>query len=92
MCASALDNGDGVIHIEGLWEVVEGSALIGRYSAFQIRMRRHDDDRTEFLFGEFLKKLEAVHAGHAHIRDDHGRSNAYAGSCRDVECIHCIVS
>src|SRR5690606_16453544 len=40
-----LDNDDGFIEVEGLWQIVEGAFLITADSTFEVRMSGHDDDR-----------------------------------------------
>ena len=67
----ALHQGDGFIDIEGLGQVLKGSALVGLDGAVQVGVRRHDDDRhLRAVRAHMGQQLQAIHARHADIGED----------------------
>ena len=66
---------DRLVDVEGLRQVLEGAALVGRHRIRQIRVRGHHDDRElRARIVDALEELEPRGAGHADVGDqDIGR-------------------
>jgi hypothetical protein len=63
---------DGLVEVEGLRQVLEGTAVEGGHGAVEVRVRGHDDDRQVRDGGvDLLQQIEAVDAGHADVGQDH---------------------
>jgi hypothetical protein len=61
---------NGFIHIEGLWQVFECAALVGRHRAVQVGVRGHDDHRQlGKLLADTRQQLQTAGAGHADVAD-----------------------
>ncbi len=71
MLAGAADQRNGIVDVEGLGQVLEGTALVGGHGAVEVRMRRHDDDRqARMLRANLRQHVEAAGARHADVRED----------------------
>jgi len=69
---------DGMVDVEGLGQVFEGAALVGRDRGAKVRVRGHHDYR-QFRVARVhaLQQVDARLPGHAHVRDQHvGRTCA----------------
>ena len=65
---------DGLVDVEGLRQVLEGAALVGRDRALEVGMRRHHDHRqARPLAADFLEQVEPAAPGHADVGDQHVR-------------------
>ncbi|MCY1403620.1 hypothetical protein D9M71_188080 [compost metagenome] len=74
MLIGTFDQRNRFIHVEWLWQVLEGAALVGRHRAVQVRMGGHDDHRqTRVLFANASQQVQATGARHADIGNDHIR-------------------
>jgi len=67
----ALDLVDSLGNIKGFRQILECPAMVGRDRAVQIGVRGHDDHgQLRVSLVHALKQFQAIHAGHADIRDD----------------------
>ena len=73
-----------LVDVEGLRQVLEGAALIGRHRRIQIRVRSHDDHRQSGPRDlDLLQQIEAAAAGHADVGHQHiGQHRRAAPSIR----------
>ncbi len=70
----AADEFHRVIDVERLGQILVGAALKRADRAFEIGIRRHDDDRqVRVVLLRFLQQLEARSAGHADVAHHHLR-------------------
>ena len=68
----AADQVHGLVDVEGLGQVLEGAALIGRDGGIEVGVRRHDDHRQAGARHlDFLEQIEAAAAGHADVGHQH---------------------
>ncbi len=66
------DELDRFVDIERLRQIFERTALVRRYRAIEIRVRRDHDDRNVGIGAcEPLHELEAAHVGHANVGDQY---------------------
>ncbi|MCY1432524.1 hypothetical protein D9M71_485250 [compost metagenome] len=70
----ALDQGNRLVDVEGLGQVLEGAALVGSDRAVQVGVGGHDDHRqARVQVADLRQQVEATDARHADVRDDHVR-------------------
>ncbi|OIQ69046.1 hypothetical protein GALL_493560 [mine drainage metagenome] len=71
----ALDQFDGLVHVERLAQVIERPALQRRHRTVQVGIRCHDDDRQAGVrLPDLLQQLDAVPTRHADVADQHLRA------------------
>jgi len=67
----AAEQFQGLVHVKGFGQVLEGARLIGRDGAVQIRVGGHDDNRhIRVILPDGFEKTDAVNAGHSDVADD----------------------
>ena len=70
----ARDELDRLVDVERLRQILERAALVSRYGAVEIRVRRdHDDGDVGIRAREPLHELEPAHVRHANVRDQYVR-------------------
>ena len=63
-----------VVDVERFRQIVERAGLIRTHRAFEVRVRRHDDDRQlRQIVMHAFEQRDAVDARHANVADDHVR-------------------
>jgi hypothetical protein len=91
------DQRHGVVDVKWLWQVFEGSALVGGYGAIQIGVRGDHDDREGMAFaGNSAQGLHAIRAGHAHVGDEDVRLRVLQRVEKGISgfegaCVHAFV-
>jgi hypothetical protein len=69
---SAAHQVDGVIDVEGLRQILEGAAPVGRHGGAEVGVRGHHDDGQVRVRGLHApQQVDAGLAGHAHVGDQH---------------------
>ena len=83
----ARDQGDRLIDVERLRQVLVRTALIGGYRAVEIGVAGHDDHREMRIAGRDLaEEFQSVHIGHADVGDDR------VGLAQPQPCVHAVSS
>ena len=63
---------DGLVDVEGLWQVLEGTALVRGDRGVEVAVRGHHDDRqVRMPAAQRGQQAEAAGAGHADVGDQY---------------------
>ena len=70
----AADQGDGLVYVKGLGQVLEGTTLVGGNGAVEIRVGGHDDHwQLRITLAHGGQQIQAAGAGHADVADENVR-------------------
>ena len=76
-----LDQGDRLVGVERLRQVLERTAPIGGHGAVEVGIAGHDHHREmRIAGGDLSEQIQTIHAGHADVGDDRVPARVVAGA------------